>query len=222
MASAAAGAVGGARVARQCSRSTMLSLFVISLQIAAADRGLRDLSVRTADRHGLVGAAAARARSAGIAGSRSSPDCAASLIMLRPSSCAPRVDGAAAAFGSACAMPFGAIMIRTLARDGVDAEHRVLLHRLRWRWPTARVALPHWVSVQPHHWPWVAVIGAHGGRRAVADDSGVSQLTALGRGAIRIHGPAVRPGAGLGLLAHPAGSAHLGRRRDRDCQRACT
>jgi drug/metabolite transporter (DMT)-like permease len=83
------------------------------------------------------------------------------LIMLKPSPVHFVSIGAAAAFGSALCYAFGALMIRTLARDESTlsiAFSFVLAVALT----NGAVALPHWVMLQPSHWPWIAVIGISG------------------------------------------------------------
>lgn len=83
------------------------------------------------------------------------------LIMLRPSATHFVSIGAAAALGSALCYSLSAITIRTLARDestlSVAFSFVVTVGFVN-----AAVALPHWVPVQPTHWPWIAVIGITG------------------------------------------------------------
>jgi drug/metabolite transporter (DMT)-like permease len=83
------------------------------------------------------------------------------LMMLKPSPAHFVSVGAAAALGSALCYAFGAIMLRTLARDESTlsiAFSFVLAVALS----NGLVALPHWVALQPSHWPWIAVIGISG------------------------------------------------------------
>ena len=80
------------------------------------------------------------------------------LLMLRPSPSHFASLGAAAALGSALCYSFGAIMIRTLAQ----AESTLSIafsFIVAVAVANGAAALPHWVSVQPNHWPWIAILG---------------------------------------------------------------
>jgi drug/metabolite transporter (DMT)-like permease len=83
------------------------------------------------------------------------------LIMLRPSASHFVSLGAAAALGSALCYSLSAITIRTLARDestlSVAFSFVVTVGVVN-----GAIALPHWVAVQPPHWPWILVIGITG------------------------------------------------------------
>jgi len=83
------------------------------------------------------------------------------LLMLRPSPSHFVSLGAAAALGSALCYSFGAIMIRTLAH----AESTLSIafsFIVAVAVANGAAALPHWVSVQPHHWPWIVILGLTG------------------------------------------------------------
>lgn len=83
------------------------------------------------------------------------------MIMLRPTPEHLVSIGAAAAFGSALCYAFGAIMIRTLARDESTLSI-AFSYSLAVAVANGSVALPEWLALQPAHWPWVAVIGVCG------------------------------------------------------------
>lgn len=83
------------------------------------------------------------------------------LIMLRPSASHFVSFGAAAALGSALCYSLSAITIRTLARSestlSVAFSFVVAVGFVN-----GAIAWPHWVPVQPTHWPWIFVIGITG------------------------------------------------------------
>ncbi len=83
------------------------------------------------------------------------------LIMLRPSASHFVSVGAAAALGSALCYSLSAITIRTLARSestlSVAFSFVVAVGFVN-----GAIAWPHWVPVQPTHWPWIFVIGITG------------------------------------------------------------
>jgi drug/metabolite transporter (DMT)-like permease len=83
------------------------------------------------------------------------------LIMLRPTAAHFVSIGAAAAFGSALCYAFGAIMLRTLARDESTLSI-AFSYALAVALANGAVALPEWRALQPSHWPLVAVIGVSG------------------------------------------------------------
>jgi drug/metabolite transporter (DMT)-like permease len=83
------------------------------------------------------------------------------LLMLRPSPSQFVSMGAAAALGSALCYSFSAITIRTLARSestlSVAFSFVVAVGLVN-----GAMALPHWLPVQPRHWPWIVLIGITG------------------------------------------------------------
>lgn len=83
------------------------------------------------------------------------------MIMLKPSPAHFVSIGAAAAFGSALCYAFGALLIRTLAREESTLSV-AFSFLLAVALANGAVALPHWVTLQPSHWPWIAVIGVSG------------------------------------------------------------
>jgi drug/metabolite transporter (DMT)-like permease len=83
------------------------------------------------------------------------------LIMLRPSASHIVSLGAVAALGSALCYSLSAVTIRTLAR-GESTLSIAFSFVVAVGFVNAAIALPHWVPVQPRHWPWILVIGVTG------------------------------------------------------------
>lgn len=83
------------------------------------------------------------------------------LIMLRPSASRFVSVGAAAALGAALCYSLSAITIRTLSSSestlSVAFSFVVVVGFVN-----GVIALPHWVPVQPAHWPWILLIGITG------------------------------------------------------------
>ena len=83
------------------------------------------------------------------------------LIMLKPSASRFVSVGAAAALGSALCYSLSAITIRTLSSSestlSVAFSFVVVVGLVN-----GAIALPHWVPVQPTHWPWILLIGITG------------------------------------------------------------
>jgi len=83
------------------------------------------------------------------------------LIMLRPSASHFVSVGAAAALGSALCYSLSAITIRTLAR-GESTLSVAFSFVVTVGLVNGAIAWPHWVPVQPTHWPWILIIGITG------------------------------------------------------------
>jgi drug/metabolite transporter (DMT)-like permease len=83
------------------------------------------------------------------------------LIMLRPSASHFVSIGAAAAVGAALCYSLSAITIRTLARRESTLSI-AFSFVVAVGFVNGAIALPHWVPVQPTHWPWILVIGITG------------------------------------------------------------
>jgi drug/metabolite transporter (DMT)-like permease len=83
------------------------------------------------------------------------------MTMLRPTPAHVVSFGAAAALGSALCYSLSALMIRTVVRDESTlsiAFSFVVAVGIA----SGAASLPHWVPLQPTHWPWIATIGVTG------------------------------------------------------------